>query len=323
MKRIAPLTLAVCLFATSALAAVDGSWTARLDTKREGRMQFNIMRGDSHQNGSSRMLSEFSNLSPSHVNAAVSTPVRFELRREAGTIHFEGSFLAGKGAGHFTFTPQRSAIAAITNLGVDFRSGRKPRDEEETLFTLALFDVSSSFIRSIIAEGYRVSLDDYVGMRIFDVTPDYIREMRALGFAHLDNDDIVASRIHGVTPAYVREMRAAGRDLEFQEYVSTRIHGATPEFAEEMKKAGYPNLTHDQMVSFRIHGVSTKYIESMRKLGYDKLTPNQLVSMRIHGVTPKFIQELDAAGYAGIPVDKLVSMKIHGIDGEKLKKLAK
>jgi hypothetical protein len=326
MNRIARLTLVVCLLtavAFSATAAIDGAWTSSLDEKRPDRMYFSITRGRSHQNGSTFPISSFAGLSAAQINAATMTPVQFAMKREAGTIAFEGTFRSGKGAGQFTFTPDRSYINAVRALGVEFESGRKRNNsEEDTLFSLALHDVSTAFIKTMIAEGYRVELDDYIALRIFDVTPEYIREMRSLGFRDLSHDDLVASRIHKVTPAYIREMRAAGWNLSLNELQASRIHGATPAFAEEMRKLGYGDLDHDDLIAFRIHRVTADFINGMKKLGYDNLSADQLVAMRIHRVTPEFIKELEAAGYVKVPVDKLVSMRIHGVDAKFIKNMS-
>jgi hypothetical protein len=325
MKRIATLTLLVCLLATSAFA-LEGSWTASLDEKHPDRVYLSLHQARNHNMGTTFTLASFSGLSTAQINAATMTPVQFAMRREAGTITFEGTFRNGNGAGQFTFAPDRSYIDKIRALGLEFdlekpRRRARERTDEEDLFTLALHDVSTAFIKSMIAEGYRVSLEKYLTMRIFNITPEYIREMRSLGFNNIDAEELVATKIHKVTPQFVREMRAAGWDLSLEELQSSAIHGATPAFAEEMRKLGYGNLSHDDLVSFRIHRVTAEFIESLRKLGYRNVSADDLVSMRIHRVTPEFIRELEAVGYTNVPVDKLVSMRIHKIDAQYLKKM--
>jgi hypothetical protein len=325
MKRIATLTLVVCLLATPALA-LEGSWTASLDEKHPDRIYLSLHQGRNHNMGTTFTLASFAGLSAAQINAATMTPVQFALRREAGTITFEGTFRHGNGAGQFTFAPDRSYIDKIRALGLELdlekpRRRARERTDEEALFTLALHDVSTAFIKSMIAEGYRVSLEKYLTMRIFNITPEYIREMRSLGFNNIDAEELVATKIHKVTPQFVREMRAAGWDLSLEDLQSSAIHGATPAFAEEMRKLGYANLSHDDLVSFRIHRVTAEFIESLRKLGYRNVSADDLVSMRIHRVTPEFIRELEAAGYTNVPIDKLVSMRIHKIDAQYLKKM--
>lgn len=329
MKRIATLTILVSLFATAAFAATEGAWTASLDEKRPDRIYFSITHGRHNNMGNTMKLTNFTGLTTAQINAATMTPVNFEMRREAGNIAYEGTFRNGKGAGQFTFTANPAYLDTIRGMGIALEKTEKRRhrdrdddwDQDDELFTLAFHDVSTAFIKSMIAEGYRVSLEDYLTMRIFDITPEYIREMRSLGFKNLSHDDLVASKIHRVTPDYVREMRAAGWDLSLDELQSTRIHGATPQFAEEMKKLGYPNLDIDDLVSFRIHGVTADFINELARLGYKNVAADDLVSMRIHRVTPEFIKELEAAGYQHVPVDKMISMRIHNIDARFINKM--
>jgi hypothetical protein len=325
MKRIATLTLVVSLLVAGSAFALDGAWTAAIDEKRPDRVYLNLTQGRFNNMGSTYALSGLSGLTSAQIHAAAMTPVQFAMQREAGTIAFEGTFRNGKGAGQFAFTPDRSYISKIRSLGLELdlekRRKRKDRTEEDDLFTLALHDVSTSFIKSMMAEGYRVSLAKYLEMRIFNITPEYIREMRSLGFKEIDADELVASKIHRVTPDFVREMRAAGWNLSLDDYQSAAIHGATPKFAEEMRKLGYGGMSHDDLVSFRIHRVTPEFIEELRTLGYTKVSADDLVAMRIHRVTPEFIRELASAGYEKVPPQKLVEMRIHRIDAQYLRKM--
>ena len=327
MKRMLTLTLAVSLLAATAAfadlnATLNGAWTASFEEKRADRIYLNLSYGRHHQNGSTIRLAALAGLTPAQIDATTTTPVQFVIDREAGKATFDGTFRNAHGAGEFTFKGNPAYPDAIRKLGVAFDLDRdEPGNPQETLFTLALYDVSTAFIRSMQAEGYRETLQKYLTMRIFDITPDYIREMRSLGFKNIDSDQLVATRIHKVTPDYVRQMRAAGWDLSLEELQSSRIFKVTPEFAEEMRKLGFRNLTHDDLVAFRIHKVTSQFIAEMRKLGYDDLSKDDLVSMRIHRVTPEFIHELEAVGYHNVPVEKLVAMRIHNIDVKMIQKL--
>jgi len=195
MKRLATLSLVLSLFATAAFA-LDGAWTASLRDDRD-HIDFNLTTGPRSNQGMTMTLAALTSLTPSQINAATMTPVTFQLVREAGTISFEGTFRNGKGAGQFTFAPDRSYIDKIRALGLTFdlderHRHRQARSEEENLFTVALHDVSTSYIRSMQALGYKTSLAKYLTMRIFNITPEYVREMESLGFK-LDEDEIVTS----------------------------------------------------------------------------------------------------------------------------------
>jgi hypothetical protein len=320
MKRFLTLTLAVFLLAAAASAdVIEGSWTAEIDDDKPGRVHFNMTRGRMNNFGNTFSISDFAGLSAAQISSSTQTPVQFAMRREAGTIAYDGVFRNGRGAGQFTFTANPAYISTLRSLGLDFDVERK-RTEDDKLFTLAALDVGTDFIRSIQAEGYKLSLDKYIKFRIFNVTPDYIREMRSLGYDDLSASKLVETKIHKVTPDYIRKMRAAGWNLSLNKYVENRIHGVTPEFAEEMKKHGY-HLNQSDLVAFRIHRVTPEFIDELARLGYKNVDADDLVAMRIHRVTPEFIRELEQAGYRNVPVEKLISMKIHGVDAKFIKKM--
>jgi hypothetical protein len=255
------LLAAACLSTTA--SALDGAWTAYRDDERSDRIYLQMTRGRNNNMGTTLRLDAFTGLTGVQIDAATRTPASFALRREAGDATFEGTFRKGKGAGEFTFTPRPAFLEGVRALGVDVdRHGKSDRDE--LLFGLALNDVTVAFIQSMIAEGYKVSLDEYLALRIFNVTPEFIHEMRDLGFKEIEEDELVACKIHGVTPAYVRDMRAQGWDLSLDDYQASRIHGATPQFAAQMRKLGYSDLSHDDLMAFRIHGVTPDFIRDAR-----------------------------------------------------------
>jgi len=177
-KRLFTLTLFVSLFAATTALALDGAWTATLDSDRD-HLHFNITT-DHNNLGMSMTLASFARLTPSQVNAAATTAVTFATHRDAGTIAFEGTFRNGKGAGQLTFTADRSYIDKLRPLGVAFELEKPRHDEENDLFILALHDVSIDYIRSMQALGYKTTLEKYLTMRIFNITPEYVHEMESL-----------------------------------------------------------------------------------------------------------------------------------------------
>jgi hypothetical protein len=316
MTRLAPIALIVCLCATAA-HAVDGKWKASTEDDRPERIYLGLDYGRTSNMGTMYATSAFTGLTADQIHAETSTPVRFTLEREAGRVSFEGSFRAGRGAGHFTFEPSAGYLDAVRKLGVDVSSRERSPVQDERLLALVLLDVSTDYIRSMIAEGYRVPLDEFQTMRIFDVTPSYVQAMRALGYDEITADELVSTRIHGVTPDYVREVRESKWDLSLDELVQSRIHGVTPQFRAEMEKLGY-RLSFDDLTAFRIHGVTPEWIDQLRKLGYDHLEADDLVSTRIFQVTPEFIRSVAAAGYRDLPMSDLISMRVQGLDVEDL-----
>lgn len=290
MKTISALLLLTLIASPSCAAEIRGVWTA--SPGDEVSLHFNISRQNDNHFGHSIALSSFTGLTDAQVESLSETPVHFRLEREAGSFAFEGMFKMREGAGHLVFTPNRRYLDSLSALGVavdDLPENSEKLDDR--LFTYALLDLSTAYIRSMQAEGYRESAKTYLSLRIFRVTPELVRELRVLGYDKVPARDLVKLQIHGAAPDYIRELAAAG----------------------------YRNLPLEDLIRFRIHGVTTASIREYRALGYDKLTPEELVKMRIHGVTPQYIREMKAAGYSNVPVEKLVSMRIFGIDARYAK----
>ena len=294
----------------SAAADLRGTWSA--DAKDEERIQLSLKTRNDGNTGMWIPLADFTGLTWAQVRSAARTPVRFTMRREAGTIEFDGMFHDEQGTGEFVFTPAADYEGKLERLGLRFEEDSDERD----VLSMALFDVSTAFIRSMQDIGYKVPLQKYVEFRIFRVDPAYVKAMGDVGFRRLSADKLVETKIHDVSPEYIREMRAHGEDLSLDEYVQSRIFQVTPEFAAEMAKLGYRDLDRDQLVQFKIHDVSADYIGDLRKLGYTRIPADDLVAMRIHGVTPAFIRRVEKAGYHNVPIEKLVQMRIFDIDPE-------
>jgi hypothetical protein len=297
------------LAATVATSGIRGTWTIVTGPEHS---QLTIVHDNSNwSNGIQR--SEIP-LSDAQINASTETPVHFALNRDAGVIDFTGSFESGQGVGRFVFTPNANYVSTLRSLGV---SSEDPLDDDR-LFSLAMHDVSTSFIRDMQNLGYREDLQSYVRFKIHGVTTDFVRELRSLGYNNLTAEDLVRFRIHGVSPQFIRDMKNLGFDTSAEDLVRFRIHGASPEYVKAMRDLGVTGLTSESIVRMRIHGVSTDYVRELGDLGYKSLAADDLVRMRIHDVSTEFIRQLGTAGYHAIPVDKLVQMRIRGIDPSML-----
>ena len=312
MKKALILS-ALVLAATAAVADTHGAWHISSDYNK---LHLDISRGNSMHWGSSIDLDVFSGLSAAALGAKTETPVKFEIIRDAGTIHFTGTFTDGDGVGRFTFEPNRNYVSTLRSLGVN-----GDVDDDDELFSLAMHDVSTAFIREMQSLGYRENLERYVAFRIHGVSAQFVRDLRALGYNSLSSDELVAFRIHGVSPQFIRDMKDLGYAVGADDLVAFRIHGVSSEFVHTMKDLGVRGLDADNVVALRIHGASTDFVKELAELGYKNLSSDDLVSMRIHGVSPRFIRELKDAGYTGIPVEKLVEMRIHGISADDVKRM--
>lgn len=319
MKRVAvtatlvSTTLALLLAPAAAQATIEGGWNASRQKGEPGTIQMNVSYEHSNH-GEGMRIADFDGLSAAQVASAAATPVSFSLQREAGTIRFEGTFRNGSGGGGFEFTANPAYLDALRGMGVAVSGGRHGGGSaDERLLSLAMLDVSTDFIRSMKAIGYDESLDDYIAMRIFHVDPDLVADFQKLGMRP-SADQLVASQIHGATPEFIGRMRDLGLgNLHLDDYVAFRIHGVSPDFVKELADLGYRDLDGDDLVAFRIHGVSPEFVRQLAELGYRDLSADDLVAFRIHGVSADFIKDLAELGYRDVRSDDLIAFRIHGV----------
>jgi hypothetical protein len=83
--------------------------------------------------------------------------------------------------------------------------------------------VTGEFVREMKSAGFTAPAftpDDAVAFRIHGVTPQFVREIRSLGYANATPDEVTALRIHGITAAEIRKENArAGRRIPLEDVV--------------------------------------------------------------------------------------------------------
>ena len=296
------------LFAFAALSAplsaqntdIKGTWTAELRNARvflQVRTRLARDWNGDRWNGDWNMgqtfpIDELAGL-PANDDQFTVGSIKFDLRREAGTLAMEGAFRDGRGAGLFTFTPRAEYTAEMKSLGFpdDLPLWRR--------FQLALHDVGPKYIRALKAEGYdKLPLDQIQRAKTHGVTIDYIRDLKAQGFRSVTLENLVRTRDHGVTGDYIKALKAEGyTGATLEDFVRTRDHGVTQAYIQGMKKAGFGSATVDDLVRAKDHGVSPEFIQEIRGLGLSATTLEEFVRLRDHGVRAAFVQEMKAAGY--------------------------
>lgn len=202
--------------------------------------------------------------------------VRFALRRQAGTFHFEGRARSSRASGSFTFAPDPAYVRGLRDLGYEVSDSR--------LLELATLEVSLDFARQMKELGYDdETTDQLIQLRVHDLSPELIREIAGLGYRKLPADRLVELRIHGVTPEFVRGMVGAGYRLPPERLVELRIHGVTPALARGLADAGYSNLSPERLVEFHIFGVDGRFVRQAAARGYRNLSAAELLELRTVG----------------------------------------
>jgi hypothetical protein len=187
---------------------------------------------------------------------------------------------------------------ALVDLTLDFVRSMQAAGYDEPLdkyVAFRIFDVNPAYVRDMAAVGFdHLSADKLIETRIHGATPDYIRKEQATGYK-LSLDDHIQSRIFNLSPAFAAELGRAGYpDLDRDMLMQFRIHGVTPQFIAELGDLGYSRVPAQKLVEMRIFGVTPEFIQRANKAAHRKLSVHKLVEMRIFHVAPEM---------AGAPVD--------------------
>jgi beta-lactamase regulating signal transducer with metallopeptidase domain len=320
---------------------LPGTWELR-PTEKEGVVHLRLTELNS-SSGSNVPIDQLEGLTAAQL-AGPGGQVQFRIRRDAGTLNFEGVIRNRVGAGTLTFSATPTFGAELARRGLAEPTAREQYQMARHDIGFAYIDeltrqgygkpstaelvragqhgVNLTYLREMGALGYRLkSLDPLVTLRDHGVTPDYIRGLADLGYKQLPADALRRARDHGVTSEYVRGMRDSGyASLAMEELVNARDHGVTPEYVRELGDAGHRRLSLQQLIRVRDHGVGGDYARDMRQLGF-AVPIEDLVRARDHGVTADFVRELAALGYTNLPLEQLIRIRDHGVTPDYAKEL--
>jgi beta-lactamase regulating signal transducer with metallopeptidase domain len=135
----------------------------------------------------------------------------------------------------------------------------------------------------------------------------YIDQMKSAGFDNLDVDQLIAFKVHGVTPEYVAQLRALGFKPDADDVIGMKVQDITPEFVKSMREMGI-DPDADQLIALKVHGITPEYRRAMEAAGY-KLDADDLIAAKVMDVTPEFIQSVQAHGFKDLSMDQLIQLK--------------
>ena len=296
---------------TASAARQPGTWEIRpAETAGTVRLRLNEDRSSSSFDVP---VDALSGLSATQL-ASGGGPIKFSLKRDAGTFTFDGVLTQGVGAGTFAFSPDPTFAA-----GLEKRGYARPSENEQ--YQLARHDVGFAFVDLLAQQGYtKPQTADLVRAGQHGVQTRYLREMGELGYRVGTLDALITLRDHGVTPSYVRELGELGyKGLSVDDVRTARDHGITPDYVRGMAAAGYTKLPMPELIKARDHGVTPDYVQGMATAGYAKLPLADVINARDHGVNPEYVRGLAEAGHRGLPLEEVIRVRDHGVSAEYVK----
>jgi beta-lactamase regulating signal transducer with metallopeptidase domain len=196
--------------------------------------------------------------------------------------------------------------AAVPRVAANPRPAMAPKPTAETGDARPTRN-GASYIDQMKSVGLdNLDVDQLVALKVHDVTPEYVRAMRAAGF-ELDAEQIAAMKSQDVTPEYVAQIRALGFKPDADEIVGMKVHDVTPEFVKSMREMGI-NPDADEIIALKVHDITPEYRRAMEAAGY-KLDAEDLIAAKVMDVTPEFIQSVLAHGFKNLSMDQLIQLK--------------
>ena len=130
----------------------------------------------------------------------------------------------------------------------------------------------------------------------------------------VDIDLLIRARDHGVTPDYLAELKQLGYTVSLEQAIRLRDHGVTAGFIRDIQKEGYSQITLDKAVDLIDHGVSAEFIHQVKAEGFPNLTLNEAVKLLDHGVNIGFIRDWKKKTGSQLELRDYIKLRDAGID---------
>jgi len=301
--------------------AFEGEWIANFKARNDGQVQFTLRYEERKSNSSDgwnyNNWSSSNGIAPDQLQgltreqtfSTAGGQVKFQIKRDAGTFDCDGWFKDGRGAGLFTFVPNRGFVAELNRRGI---SGSLT---DEQLFQFAHADMGLAFLNELKAQNYDTpNLDQLVRMSEHGVRLDFLKGLKALGAKPKTVEALLAMRDNGVSLNYIEQLRDYGfQSLTADELIQSREAGVSASYLSALKQEGYTGLSMDELVRLRNQGVSASFIQGLREEGYPKMSLDQLAKIREQGISVSFIKELKELGYGSLSVEQLARLRSSGV----------
>jgi beta-lactamase regulating signal transducer with metallopeptidase domain len=174
-----------------------------------------------------------------------------------------------------------------------------------------------SYIDGMRDAGYPLDLNNdlntLISLKSLGVTPEYAKQMGALGFGKPTVHELISLKALGVTPEYVAELKQSGLGpKDFHEVTTEKALGITLEYSAEMKKTGFGELNLQELISLKAQNVTPEYV-SWLKQQFPQITLDQLRQAAVFHLDDKFLAQAKSHGFDGKDLEKLLRLKISGL----------
>lgn len=121
---------------------------------------------------------------------------------------------------------------------------------------LAILRVTPDYVRELRGAGLEsLTPKQAENLKIGRISAQRINEYRKMGY-DLEPRQLGDFGIHNVTPQFIEELRAMGyKDLSAKQLIEMKIFGVTPDYIRKLEKMGYKSVPVDKMITLRQSGM--------------------------------------------------------------------
>jgi beta-lactamase regulating signal transducer with metallopeptidase domain len=199
---------------------------------------------------------------------------------------------------------------------------RKPTLDQ--LIALRVHNVTPERIEEMRRIFPGVSLDEIASMSAVGATPEFIRGLRREGLEIREPDDATGLAAVGVTSEYLKEIRAVGMPVQdASDIQGMAAVGVSARFIRELRAAGIAVETAKQAQSLAAVGVTAEYVRALRHAGVRIGETSEVQNLSALGITPEFVERLTRAGYTNLTVEQLSRLGAAGMTGGFIEQMSK
>jgi beta-lactamase regulating signal transducer with metallopeptidase domain len=187
----------------------------------------------------------------------------------------------------------------------------------DQLIALKIQDVTPEYVRELREQGLQPDANNLIAMRVQGITPEYVRDLRASGL-NPDQDQLIALKVQDADAEYYRGLKEAGLQPDINQVIALKVQGVTPEYVRELRAAGL-TVTADKVITMKVQDVSPEYLKGMHDQGIDPRA-DDAIAMKVQDVTPEYVRAIQALGFKP-SVNELIGMKVQDVTPEYIKAL--
>ena len=244
----------------------------------------------------------------------------FTVKRDAGTVTFNGTFDGRRGHGTYAFEADPAFKSYLSQEGF-------PTVNESLMIHLFFTNINKAYFAFMKEKGYTgISMSELKHLAEENmnqrVMTNYIELFERDNYGKVSLEKIIQLRDHGVSVAFLTKMHDMGYgNIPLDKAVELVDHGVSPQFVEDMKKIKGGDVSLDEAVRLVDHGVSVSFVKSLTDMGYTNISLDKAVELVDHGVSAEFIKGFKELGFKDISLSKATELVDHGVSVEFVKRM--